>query len=109
MLFFSMVFVPWHPPKAPGPFVLLAVAVSVCGGFRIASDLRRSGVALKPGRSVTEITSCAAGLAAGSGFMLIGLILFSFFGRHAGNSYQPSPVNAQIFSVRSSSQEDARP
>jgi hypothetical protein len=48
-------FVPWNPPKAPGPFVLLALALV----FVTAQAVERSGAAqswvLKPGRTVGEI------------------------------------------------------
>ena len=81
MLFLLDGFVPWNPPKAPGPFVLLAVALVFAAAFASQRSETVQAWVLKPGRSVTEITPALLVLQLVSGFMLIGLILFSFFGR----------------------------
>jgi hypothetical protein len=75
---------PWNPPKIPGPFVILAVALAFVAALALQRSEAVQAWALKPGRSVTEIAPALLVLQLVSGLMLIGLILFSFVGRSAG-------------------------
>ena len=61
--------------------MLLPVALVFAAAFALQRSETVQAWVLKPGRSVTEITPALLVLQLVSGFMLIGLILFSFFGR----------------------------
>jgi hypothetical protein len=83
-LFFLDGFVPWKEPKAPGPPVLLALALVFSTAFAVRRSALLQSWVLKSGRSVGEIRPVLLLVQFVTGFMLVIFILIVAVGRRAG-------------------------
>lgn len=70
-------FVPWREPKAPGPFVLVALGALFVSALSVSFSPRVQSWVLKPGRSVGEIQPFLRLLQIVSGFLLLVMALFA--------------------------------
>jgi|KBSSwiStaDraftv2_1062776.scaffolds.fasta_scaffold23174_6 hypothetical protein len=77
-------FVPWNAPKAPGLFVLLALALLFATAMSVLRSAAIQSWVLKPGRSVGEIRSLLLFLLLVSGMLLVGFTLVALLGSRAG-------------------------
>ena len=64
-------FVPWKEPKGPGPYTLLAIALLFFTALALNFSERFQALALKPGRSISEVRSLALLVLVVSAIMLI--------------------------------------
>jgi len=80
VLFLFDGFVPWNPPKPPGPFVLLALGLLLTGTFALQVSPRVQALVMRPGRPVSEIAPVVTLLQVISAFLLIIFTLLHFFG-----------------------------
>jgi hypothetical protein len=64
-------FVPWSKPTGPGPFTLLAVALLCLTALGLNFSDKFQGLALKPGRSISEVRSVVLLVLLVSSIMLI--------------------------------------